>query len=152
MDDDRPTPTDLRVLAIDDEPFQLKLLSKQLAGLGIDQVRTCLEAAVALAQLQADPACVDLVCCDLQMPEMDGIEATRRIRVLPLAHQPEIVAMTASVLERDRDECLEAGMDAFLVKPFRPADVAKTLEACHGRLESAGDAATPERELVRRGA
>ena len=56
MDDDRPTPTDLRVLAIDDEPFQLKLLSKQLAGLGIDQVRTCLEAAVALAQLQADYA------------------------------------------------------------------------------------------------
>jgi CheY-like chemotaxis protein len=94
----------------------------------------------------------DALLMDVQMPEMDGIEATRRIRELPLAHQPEIVAMTASVLERDRDECLEAGMDAFLVKPFRPADVAKTLEACHGRLESAGDAATPERELVRRGA
>ena len=43
-------------------------------------------------------------------------------------------------------------MDAFLVKPFRPADVAKTLEACHGHLQAAGGAASPEPELVRRGA
>jgi EAL domain-containing protein (putative c-di-GMP-specific phosphodiesterase class I)/CheY-like chemotaxis protein len=76
--DPQSTPA-LRVLAIDDEPFQLKLLTKQLAGLGIDEVRTCLEASVALAQLQADPACADLVCCDLQMPEMDGIEFLRHL-------------------------------------------------------------------------
>jgi CheY-like chemotaxis protein len=84
------------------------------------------------------------------MPEMAGIEATRCIRALPRAHQPEIVAMTASVLERDRGECLEAGMNAFLVKPFRPADVANTLEACHARLQASGETQAPQ--LVRRGA
>ena len=139
----------LRVLLVDDNRINQKVAIRTLEKMGYrpDLATNGIEALRAV-----EDGGYDLVLMDVQMPEMDGIEATRRIRVLPLAHQPEIVAMTASVLERDRDECLEAGMDAFLVKPFRPADVAKTLEACHGRLESAGDAATPERELVRRGA
>jgi EAL domain-containing protein (putative c-di-GMP-specific phosphodiesterase class I)/CheY-like chemotaxis protein len=72
-------PSVLRVLAIDDEPFQLKLLAKQLQPLGITDLQTCQQPAAALARLQADPRCVDLICCDLQMPDMDGIEFVRHL-------------------------------------------------------------------------
>ena len=139
----------LRVLLVDDNRINQKVAIRTLEKMGYrpDLATNGIEALRAV-----EDGGYDLVLMDVQMPEMDGIEATRRIRVLPLAHQPEIVAMTASVLERDRDECLEAGMDAFLVKPFRPADVAKTLEACHGHLQAAGGAASSEPELVRRGA
>lgn len=74
-----PPPPALRVLAIDDEPFQLKLLARQFQSLGVDMLQTCQQPAAALARLQADPACVDLVCCDLQMPGMDGIEFVRHL-------------------------------------------------------------------------
>ena len=137
----------LRVLLVDDNRINQKVAIRTLEKMGYqpDLATTGVEALRAV-----EGGDYDLVLMDVQMPEMDGIEATRRIRALPSAHQPEIVAMTASVLERDRDECLEAGMDAFLVKPFRPADVAKTLEACHARLPASGD--TREPEPVRRGA
>jgi EAL domain-containing protein (putative c-di-GMP-specific phosphodiesterase class I)/CheY-like chemotaxis protein len=74
-----PSTTALRVLAIDDEPFQLKLLAKQMQALGIQDLQTCQQPAAALARLQADPNAVDLICCDLQMPEMDGIEFVRHL-------------------------------------------------------------------------
>ena len=61
----------------------------------------------------------DLVFMDVQMPEMDGLEAARRIRrEWPEDEQPRIVAMTASVLREDRDACLAAGMDGYLSKPL----------------------------------
>jgi len=69
----------LRVLLIDDEPFQLKLLSRQFANLGLQDVQTCQDARVALARLKQEPAHFDLVCCDLQMPDMDGIEFVRHL-------------------------------------------------------------------------
>ena len=139
----------LRVLLVDDNRINQKVAIRTLEKMGY---RPDLATNGVEALRVVEGGAYDLVLMDVQMPEMDGIEATRRIRALALAHQPEIVAMTASVLERDRDECLEAGMDAFLVKPFRPADVAKTLEACHGHLQAAGGAASSEPELVRRGA
>jgi EAL domain-containing protein (putative c-di-GMP-specific phosphodiesterase class I)/FixJ family two-component response regulator len=75
----KATFTGLRVLAIDDEPFQLKLLTQQLKGLGVTAVKTCQEPIAALVQLQAEPGCVDLISCDLQMPGMDGIEFVRNL-------------------------------------------------------------------------
>ena len=69
----------LRVLVIDDEPFQLKLLSRQLDKLGVEQVATRQHAGEALDMLRADPSSFDLVCCDLQMPGMDGVEFIRHL-------------------------------------------------------------------------
>ena len=73
----------------------------------------------------------DLVFMDMQMPEMDGIEATKRIRGLSQVHQPKIVALTANAFEGDRELCLAAGMDGFVAKPFRLEDLRRTIcETC----------------------
>ena len=72
----------------------------------------------------------DLVLMDVQMPEMDGITATTKIRERERAsgvYQP-IVAMTALVMQGDRDRCLSAGMDGYLSKPLRPAELDETLD------------------------
>jgi EAL domain-containing protein (putative c-di-GMP-specific phosphodiesterase class I)/DNA-binding NarL/FixJ family response regulator len=69
----------LRVLAVDDEPFQLKLLTRQLRNLGIQDVRTCVRADEALALVQSDAGGFDVICCDLQMPQMDGVEFVRHL-------------------------------------------------------------------------
>jgi len=74
----------------------------------------------------------DLVLMDIQMPELDGIEATKRIRVSEAAqggHRTPILALTANTLVEDRYACFEAGMDGFLVKPL---DREKLIEALVG--------------------
>jgi CheY-like chemotaxis protein len=66
---------------------------------------------------------------DVQMPELDGLDATRRIRKLGPAHDGlRIVAMTANAMEGDREMCMEAGMDDYLTKPIR---VERLVEALH---------------------
>ena len=64
---------------------------------------------------------------DMQMPEMDGLEATRHIREHH-AEQPVIIAMTANAMESDKQECIAAGMDDYFSKPIRPEDLMLMLE------------------------
>lgn len=72
----------------------------------------------------------ELIFMDVQMPEMDGIEATRRIRqTWPEGSGPYIVALTAGAFDENRAECRAAGMEGFLSKPVRLAELASTLEA-----------------------
>jgi len=69
----------------------------------------------------------DLVLMDMQMPEMDGIQATRAIRKLPQGAQLPIVAMTAAAMESDKQECLAAGMNAHVSKPIDAVELVRTL-------------------------
>jgi len=93
--------------------------------------------AVALeSYLSAQHAGVpyDCILMDVQMPEMDGIEATRRIRALEEANgtpRTPIVALTANAFGEDRDACLAAGMDAFLVKPLDRERLGEILSAAN---------------------
>jgi CheY-like chemotaxis protein/HPt (histidine-containing phosphotransfer) domain-containing protein len=70
----------------------------------------------------------DLVLMDVQMPEMDGLEATRCIIERCGEDRPRIVALTADAMQDDRERCLAAGMDDYLTKPIRSAELAKALE------------------------
>ncbi|MBT9597234.1 MAG: transporter substrate-binding domain-containing protein [Vitreoscilla sp.] len=107
----------LRILLAEDEPVNrmVALALLEPTGLVVDTAEDG-EAAVALAA-QTPYA---LILMDLQMPRLDGLAATRRIRALPEhAHTP-IIAMTANAFSEDRQRCLDAGMSEFLPKPVRP--------------------------------
>jgi len=83
-----------------------------------------------LAVEALEAAGVDLVIMDVQMPEMDGFEATTAIRKAEettLQHVP-ILAMTAHAMKGDRERCLAAGMDGYLAKPIRPDDLRQAIE------------------------
>jgi len=69
----------------------------------------------------------DLVFMDMQMPEMDGVEATKAVRQLALEKQPRIVALTANAFDTDREKCFAAGMDGFISKPFRLEDLRREI-------------------------
>jgi CheY-like chemotaxis protein len=76
----------------------------------------------------------DVIFMDVQMPQMDGLEATRRIRgVLPAAQQPYITAMTANAMHGDREMCLDAGMDDYVSKPVYLAELRAALERAASR-------------------
>ena len=107
----------LRVLVAEDNPVNQKVALRFLARLGYQ----ALIAGNGREALQIlDEQRYDLVLMDMQMPEMDGLTATREIRLrYPAARQPRIFALTANAVTGDRERCLEAGMDDYLSKPFK---------------------------------
>jgi GAF domain-containing protein/CheY-like chemotaxis protein len=115
----------LRILLAEDNLVNQKLALRLLAQLSY-------EAAVAgdgLAAIEAVArADYDVVLMDVQMPELDGLEATRRIRARWPERPLRIVAMTANAMAGDREACLAAGMDDYISKPIRPSELAAALE------------------------
>jgi two-component system sensor histidine kinase/response regulator len=109
-----------RILLVEDNDINQQVARELLedAGLVVDVADN---GEVALSMVQKSS--YDLVFMDMQMPVMDGVTATRAIRAISqLAHLP-VVAMTANAMEADRNKCLEAGMNDFLVKPIDPDDM-----------------------------
>jgi PAS domain S-box-containing protein len=80
----------------------------------------------------------DVILMDIQMPDMDGLEATRSIREQKMKKQPYIIAMTAYALDGDREKFLKAGMDDYLSKPIRIDELKKALERCEKVLKADG--------------
>ncbi len=114
----------LRVLVVDDNAVNQQLFRAMLARLGhLPSLAENGEQALELVQ-QAD---VDVVLMDVHMPGIDGFETTARLRKLPLARQPFIIAITASALSGDRERCLSAGMNDYVPKPVKLQDLALSL-------------------------
>lgn len=113
------------LLLAEDDTVNQKMTTRLLDQMGHDAevVSNGLQALDALREKT-----YDLVLMDVQMPEMDGVEVTRRIRnEWPAAEQPYIIALTAAVTKEDRKRCREAGMDDFLSKPIKREDLAEAL-------------------------
>jgi two-component system, sensor histidine kinase and response regulator len=120
-----PTRFEGRVLLAEDNPTNQFVLLKLLRDLGV-HVDLAENGREAVDQLTEQP--YDLVLMDMQMPEMDGLEATREIRGLPARADTPIVALTANAFTEDRERCLQAGMDGFLPKPIDPTLLREALE------------------------
>jgi CheY-like chemotaxis protein/HPt (histidine-containing phosphotransfer) domain-containing protein len=118
----------LHILLAEDHPTNQKLALRILDRLGYraDVAANGLEVLAALERQH-----YDVVLMDMQMPEMDGLETTRRIRQNELEHDDEhlrIVAMTANAMQGDRELCLAAGMDDYVSKPIRVELLVDALE------------------------
>ncbi len=131
----------LRLLLAEDSPANQKLAVGLLSKWGhqVEVANTGREALEAIEKHQ-----FDAVLMDVQMPEMDGLEATREIRIREAdsgRHLP-IVAMTAHAMKGDRERCFEAGMDGYVAKPIRPEQLAAALEAFFQARPSTAEAPT----------
>jgi signal transduction histidine kinase/CheY-like chemotaxis protein/HPt (histidine-containing phosphotransfer) domain-containing protein/uncharacterized protein YigA (DUF484 family) len=125
----------LRILLTEDNPVNQKLALRLLGKMGYraDVAGNGLEAIQALERQG-----YDLILMDVQMPEMDGLEATRRIVSRWPEDRPRIVAMTADAMQGDREKCIEAGMDDYLTKPIRTAELVVAIERTSRRGGAAG--------------
>jgi CheY-like chemotaxis protein len=115
----------LRVLLAEDNPVNQKVALGYLERMGYraDLVSNGIQA---VATLESRP--YDLVLMDLQMPEMDGLEASRQVRRrLPAERQPKIIALTANAMEGDRELCIAAGMDDYISKPVKLNEMAAAI-------------------------
>ena len=118
-----------RVLVVEDDATNRKVVQMMLDHFGI-QPATAGNGQEGLAAV-SDGGPFDLVLMDMQMPVMDGLEAARRIRELEAAQGRQrvpIVAITGNAFDEDRQRCHEAGMDDFISKPIRMADLAEVLK------------------------
>jgi PAS domain S-box-containing protein len=109
-----------RILVVDDEPVNREVALMQLEDIDllVDAAEDGAEA-VALAQKNSYVA----IFMDMQMPNLNGVEATRRIRQLPGYQDTPIIAMTANAFAEDKAQCFAAGMNDFLIKPFNPDEL-----------------------------
>jgi CheY-like chemotaxis protein len=115
----------LRILLVEDNLLNQKVALLMLKKLGYraDVASNGLEALNAIEERH-----YDVILMDIQMPEMDGIEATKRIRKRWTSRDIKIIAVTAHALEYTREECIAAGMDNYITKPVTTEDLKAALD------------------------
>jgi PAS domain S-box-containing protein len=142
----RPSPSQVlrayrpRILVVEDDPVNRMVFTRMLEGFGLSasQAHDGGEAITA-----AERERFDLIFMDMQLPGVDGVEATRALRARPTpgARPPRIVAVTSNAFPEDRRRCLDAGMDDFLAKPVRRADLAAALDRAERAVRPGSDPA-----------
>jgi len=115
-----------RILLAEDNPVNQKLAKMVLTKAGY-QVEVASNGQEAVEKYAKAPEAFDLIFMDIQMPQMDGMKATKAIREKGFDTIP-IVAMTANAMKGDREKCLEAGMDDYITKPIKREFVFEMLE------------------------
>jgi len=115
----------LRILLAEDNVVNQKLALRLLSQMGY-RADVAANGLEVLQAVKRQP--YDVILMDVQMPEMDGLEATRRLCAdYPVGRRPRIIAMTANAMQGDREMCLEAGMDDYLSKPIRVEELVNAL-------------------------
>jgi len=118
----------LRILLAEDHPVNQKVALQTLSRLGY-RAEVANDGREAVEAVRRQP--YDVVLMDVQMPQMDGLEASRQIRrVLPDDRQPHIIALTANAMQGDREQCLAAGMQDYISKPIRVDELVRALRNC----------------------
>jgi len=143
--DGRQLMSSLRILLAEDNAMNQKVALRLLERLGYraDVASNGLEA---LAALERQP--YDVVLMDVQMPELDGLDATRRIcEQWPPETRPHIIAMTANALPEDREACFKAGMNDYVAKPIRADELAAALKRARPLRDRNGGSADSEVSL-----
>jgi signal transduction histidine kinase/ligand-binding sensor domain-containing protein/ActR/RegA family two-component response regulator len=127
--------TDIHILLAEDNPVNQKLASFMLTKAGY-RVTIAKDGEEAVRFFTAQPETFDLVLMDIQMPKLNGYEATRKIRELGFLEVP-IIAVTAQSMKGDREKCLDAGMNDYISKPIKQETVFRMVKTWH-RLEKSG--------------
>jgi PAS domain S-box-containing protein len=139
------TTTPLRVLVAEDNPVNQEVTAMMLRRRGheVDIVANGREAVTAAIR-----TAYDAILMDLQMPQMDGIDAAQAIRALEGGHRPRILALTADAMAAERDRCLAVGMDGYLTKPIRPAELMAALEQWEAGIDPDMESDSPRGDAV----
>jgi PAS domain S-box-containing protein len=132
MDPDMARRHPLRILLAEDNVVNQKVATRLLAQMGY-RADVAANGLEAVAAVERQP--YDVVLMDVQMPELDGFEASREINRRWPADRPRIVAMTANAMEGDRELCVAAGMDDYVAKPIRVEELVAALGRCGRRGE-----------------
>ncbi len=140
-DSDAATRFQGRILVVEDNPVNLQVVRQMLERLGVTVV-SATNGRLGVEQFAAQH--VDMVLMDTQMPEMDGLEATRTLRALQVGSggpNIPIIALTANVQPEDRERCYAAGMNDFIAKPFQQNELIRVLTRWLGKNVGDGEAA-----------
>lgn len=113
------------ILYIEDNPLNMRLVRKILNNMGYDM----LEAMDGLTGMgMVDAKRPDLILMDVNLPDLDGLEITRRLKSIPHLRHIPIVALTANAMHGDRDRCLAAGCDGYIAKPVARQELRNVIE------------------------
>lgn len=134
-------PTDLKILAVDDHPINIFFLQKLLKKIGLINVDIAENGVEAVEKISEND--YDIVFMDCQMPELDGYQATQKIREAETGKRLPIVAMTANAMVGDREKCIKAGMDDYISKPVKIEKVTKAIRKWAMNTETTEEESAP---------